>query len=151
MTYDKFSRSLRYYYHKGILKKIPGERYVYRFLVDPEDMYKHIGTIDKRPEIKAMPKEAKMVMNIFQKKPTFSNDQESTRLPIVTKPPEGIQTSSSHKLSPLSNGVCNESISSNFSVHNFATDFNNSNNTCTRDNRPVFSLIKSEPISIPAW
>ena len=101
MTYDKFSRSLRYYYHKGILKKIPGERYVNRFLVNPEDMYKHIG-IDKRPEIKAMPKEAKMVMNIFQKKPTFTIDQESTRLPIVTKPPERLQAHSNHKLSPRS-------------------------------------------------
>ena len=46
MTYDKFSRSLRYYYDKGILKKIPGERFVYRFLIDPEVMYEHIGSSD---------------------------------------------------------------------------------------------------------
>ena len=43
MNYDKLSRSLRYYYEKGIMQKVAGERYVYRFInykdlysVDPE-------------------------------------------------------------------------------------------------------------------
>jgi hypothetical protein len=31
MNYDKLSRSLRYYYEKGIMCKVAGERYVYRF------------------------------------------------------------------------------------------------------------------------
>jgi len=43
MNYEKFSRSLRYYYDKGILRKIPGEHYVYCFCIDPEQMYKHMG------------------------------------------------------------------------------------------------------------
>lgn len=38
MSYDKLSRSLRYYYDKGIIKKISGERYVYQFCIDPEVM-----------------------------------------------------------------------------------------------------------------
>lgn len=67
MTYDKFSRSLRYYYDKGILKKIQGERYVYRFLIDPEVMYHHIGTSDCRPKIKPMPKAAKAAMSKYHK------------------------------------------------------------------------------------
>jgi hypothetical protein len=67
MTYDKFSRSLRYYYDKGILKKIPGERFVYRFLIDPEVIYEHIGTSDCRPKIKPMPKAAKAAMTKFHK------------------------------------------------------------------------------------
>ena len=36
MNYDKLSRSLRYYYEKGIMQKVGGERYVYRFVCDPE-------------------------------------------------------------------------------------------------------------------
>lgn len=36
MNYDKLSRSLRYYYEKGIMQKVAGERYVYKFVCDPE-------------------------------------------------------------------------------------------------------------------
>lgn len=67
LTYEKFSRSLRYYYDKGILKKITGERFAYRFLIDPEVMYRHIGISDCRPKIKPMPKAAKAAMTQFQK------------------------------------------------------------------------------------
>lgn len=55
MTYERLSRSLRYYYDRGILKKMGGERYLYRFCVDPEEMYQHIGNSDSRPVLKPMP------------------------------------------------------------------------------------------------
>ncbi|XP_053123577.1 ETS translocation variant 2 [Hemicordylus capensis] len=34
MTYEKLSRGLRYYYHKNIIHKTSGQRYVYRFVRD---------------------------------------------------------------------------------------------------------------------
>lgn len=48
MNYDKLSRSLRYYYEKGIMQKVNGERYVYRFVCDPNALfnmaYGHLNT-----------------------------------------------------------------------------------------------------------
>lgn len=63
MSYDKLSRSLRYYYDKGIIRKISGERFVYRFCIDPEVMYKHMGTSNARPQLKPMPQDAKIALN----------------------------------------------------------------------------------------
>ena len=56
MSYDKLSRSLRYYYDKFIIRKMSGERYVYRFCVDPELMYNALGNSENRPQLKPMPK-----------------------------------------------------------------------------------------------
>ena len=66
MSYDKLSRSLRYYYDKGIIKKISGERYVYQFCIDPEVMYKHIGNSDSRPKLKPMPANARQATSKYQ-------------------------------------------------------------------------------------
>jgi len=63
MSYDKLSRSLRYYYDKGIIRKISGERFVYRFCIDPEVMYNHMGTSHTRPKLKPMPQDAKLVLS----------------------------------------------------------------------------------------
>lgn len=68
MSYDKLSRSLRYYYDKGIIRKIPGERYVYQFCIDPELMYKHIGNSDCRPKLKPMPQAAQQATSEYQLK-----------------------------------------------------------------------------------
>ena len=38
MNYEKLSRGLRYYYDKNIIHKVPGKRYVYRFVCDLESM-----------------------------------------------------------------------------------------------------------------
>ncbi|XP_034030074.1 ETS1-related protein isoform X2 [Thalassophryne amazonica] len=38
MNYEKLSRGLRYYYHKNIIHKTAGKRYVYRFVCDMQNM-----------------------------------------------------------------------------------------------------------------
>ena len=34
MTYEKMSRSLRYYYNQGIMDKVPGKRFTFKFAFD---------------------------------------------------------------------------------------------------------------------
>lgn len=36
MNYDKLSRALRYYYDKNIIKKVNGQKFVYRFVSYPD-------------------------------------------------------------------------------------------------------------------
>ncbi|KAM8857676.1 ETS translocation variant 5a isoform 1-T1 [Synchiropus picturatus] len=55
MNYDKLSRSLRYYYEKGIMQKVKvaGERYVYKFVCDPEALFSMAFPDNQRPNLKA--------------------------------------------------------------------------------------------------
>ncbi|XP_021095889.1 ETS translocation variant 4 isoform X3 [Heterocephalus glaber] len=53
MNYDKLSRSLRYYYEKGIMQKVAGERYVYKFVCDPEALFSLAFPDNQRPALKA--------------------------------------------------------------------------------------------------
>ncbi|XP_030642270.1 ETS translocation variant 5a isoform X4 [Chanos chanos] len=57
MNYDKLSRSLRYYYEKGIMQKVKvaGERYVYKFVCDPEALFSMAFPDNQRPNLKADP------------------------------------------------------------------------------------------------
>lgn len=52
MNYDKLSRSLRYYYEKGIMQKVAGERYVYKFVCDPEALFTMAFPDNHRPILK---------------------------------------------------------------------------------------------------
>lgn len=52
MNYDKLSRSLRYYYEKGIMQKVAGERYVYKFVCDPEALFSMAFPDTHRPYLK---------------------------------------------------------------------------------------------------
>ncbi|XP_024114490.1 ETS translocation variant 5 isoform X1 [Oryzias melastigma] len=55
MNYDKLSRSLRYYYEKGIMQKVKvaGERYVYKFVCNPEALFCMAFPENQRPCLKA--------------------------------------------------------------------------------------------------
>ena len=52
MNYDKLSRSLRYYYEKGIMQKVAGERYVYKFVCNPEALFTMAFPDNQRPVLK---------------------------------------------------------------------------------------------------
>lgn len=69
MSYDKLSRSLRYYYDKCIIRKMAGERYVYRFCVDPELMYNALGNSENRPQLKPLPQSVKIMLLECQQQP----------------------------------------------------------------------------------
>ncbi|KAM9766644.1 ETS translocation variant 5-like isoform 1-T1 [Menidia menidia] len=55
MNYDKLSRSLRYYYEKGIMQKVKvaGERYVYKFVCNPDALFSMAFPENQRPNLKA--------------------------------------------------------------------------------------------------
>ncbi|NXQ52905.1 ETV4 protein, partial [Anthoscopus minutus] len=53
MNYDKLSRSLRYYYEKGIMQKVAGERYVYKFVCEPEALFSMAFPEQQRPVLRA--------------------------------------------------------------------------------------------------
>ena len=81
MSYDKLSRSLRYYYSKKILRKMSGERYVYRFCVDPELMYKALGNSENRPQLKPMPKTTVPTSIENQKAPAEIKTKAASKTP----------------------------------------------------------------------
>nr|XP_057907387.1 ETS translocation variant 5-like [Doryrhamphus excisus]XP_057907389.1 ETS translocation variant 5-like [Doryrhamphus excisus] len=55
MNYDKLSRSLRYYYEKGIMQKVAGERYVYKFVCNPQALFSLAFPDNQRPSLKPDP------------------------------------------------------------------------------------------------
>nr|AOP31982.1 nerve growth factor receptor-like protein [Nematostella vectensis] len=59
MNYDKLSRSLRYYYEKGIMQKVAGERYVYKFVCSPEALFSMAFPDSQKPYIKPECREPK--------------------------------------------------------------------------------------------
>ncbi|XP_042325241.1 LOW QUALITY PROTEIN: ETS translocation variant 1-like [Sceloporus undulatus] len=52
MNYDKLSHSLYYYYKKGIMQKVAGERYVYKFVCEPEALFSMTFPDNQRPLLK---------------------------------------------------------------------------------------------------
>lgn len=100
MNYEKLSRSLRYYYDKGILKKMGGERYLYRFCVDPEEMYRHIGNSDSRPGLKPMPLAAKQCMSKYT---ALAHHQHASFFPFGS--PDPLQLPAPPELGWLQNSL----------------------------------------------
>ncbi|CAB3994142.1 ETS translocation variant 1-like isoform X1 [Paramuricea clavata] len=66
MNYDKLSRSLRYYYEKGIMQKVAGERYVYKFVCSPEALFGMAFPDSQKPYIKPECRSAQPLLNHSQ-------------------------------------------------------------------------------------
>lgn len=66
MNYDKLSRSLRYYYEKGIMQKVAGERYVYKFVCSPEALFSMAFPDSQKPFIKPECRSAKPLLGHAQ-------------------------------------------------------------------------------------
>ncbi|NXC04181.1 ETV5 protein, partial [Orthonyx spaldingii] len=76
MNYDKLSRSLRYYYEKGIMQKVAGERYVYKFVCDPDALFSMAYPDNQRPFLKTepdcpVPEEETVPLTHFEDSPAF--------------------------------------------------------------------------------
>ena len=67
MNYDKLSRSLRYYYEKGIMQKVAGERYVYKFVCDPDALFQMALAENHRTALKM---EANCIAAVSANSPT---------------------------------------------------------------------------------
>ena len=125
MSYDKLSRSLRYYYDKGIIRKISGERYVYQFCISPELMYKHIGNSDSRPKLKPMPHSAYQVTSEYQSQHCLSAPTLMNRDPcFVAQGPMslGMGVMHNHFLPPRPGYIPPPSYNTGFLSHDISPD-----------------------------
>lgn len=97
MNYDKLSRSLRYYYEKGIMQKVAGERYVYKFVCDPEALFTMAFPDNHRPVLKADPARESAD---FPRPGEMVAETQSLALPSPSAPPAHIpaQTMHAHRL-----------------------------------------------------
>uniref|UniRef100_A0A452TDQ8 ETS variant transcription factor 5 n=1 Tax=Ursus maritimus TaxID=29073 RepID=A0A452TDQ8_URSMA len=81
MNYDKLSRSLRYYYEKGIMQKVAGERYVYKFVCDPDALFSMAFPDNQRPFLKAesechLNEEDTLPLTHFEDNPAYLLDMD---------------------------------------------------------------------------
>ncbi|XP_078010817.1 ETS translocation variant 5 isoform X2 [Phascolarctos cinereus] len=81
MNYDKLSRSLRYYYEKGIMQKVAGERYVYKFVCDPDALFSMAFPDNQRPFLKAesdcpLNEEETLPLTHFEDNPAYLLDMD---------------------------------------------------------------------------
>ncbi|XP_069798074.1 ETS domain-containing protein Elk-4 isoform X2 [Narcine bancroftii] len=84
MNYDKLSRALRYYYDKNIIKKVNGQKFVYKFVCYPEILKMDVNMVGKSengvesslPEMSQLQKDKE---NHTQEKGTSSSSKISSR------------------------------------------------------------------------
>ncbi|KAK9399795.1 ETS domain-containing protein Elk-3 [Crotalus adamanteus] len=84
MNYDKLSRALRYYYDKNIIKKVIGQKFVYKFVSFPE-------ILKMDPHAVEISRESLLLQDSDCKIPLESREQHKHGLPA--KKPKGLEIS----------------------------------------------------------
>ena len=115
MNYEKLSRGLRYYYDKNIIHKVPGKRYVYRFVCDLESMLgmsfselQHQLKGDAGDSAKPIKIERQraypMTMTMYSPSPNFAPELQNLRInssPIPSPVPSPYSVSPILSTSPI--------------------------------------------------
>uniref|UniRef100_T1DN40 ETS domain-containing protein Elk-3-like protein n=1 Tax=Crotalus horridus TaxID=35024 RepID=T1DN40_CROHD len=76
MNYDKLSRALRYYYDKNIIKKVIGQKFVYKFVSFPE-------ILKMDPHAVEISRESLLLQDSDCKIPLESREQHKHGLPVL--------------------------------------------------------------------
>ncbi|RLW06332.1 hypothetical protein DV515_00004607 [Chloebia gouldiae] len=76
MNYDKLSRALRYYYDKNIIKKVIGQKFVYKFVSFPE-------ILKMDPHAVEISRESLLLQDSDFKMPSESRDQHKHSLSVL--------------------------------------------------------------------
>ncbi|XP_070611962.1 ETS domain-containing protein Elk-3 [Erythrolamprus reginae] len=76
MNYDKLSRALRYYYDKNIIKKVIGQKFVYKFVSFPE-------ILKMDPHAVEISRESLLLQDSECKMPLESREQHKHGLPVL--------------------------------------------------------------------
>ena len=99
MNYDKLSRSLRYYYDKGIMQKVPGERYVYCFTCSPWLLKKALSGGSKRRRRR-------------RSRAASAELTQTTLMPATSSPLQQVSSQSfTPTVAPMSYNACGSSYS----------------------------------------
>ncbi|XP_062598758.1 ETS domain-containing protein Elk-3-like isoform X1 [Saccostrea cucullata] len=112
MNYDKLSRALRYYYDKNIIKKVMGQKFVYKFVSFPE-IVKTENKISFRAMMDNMAKEHGCVMphfasydiNRIKSSATFALNPGNPAAPTVKTESPYIGSVKYHSTNPTSSVI----------------------------------------------
>ncbi|CAD5226078.1 unnamed protein product [Bursaphelenchus xylophilus] len=133
MNYDKLSRALRYYYDKNIIKKVNGQKFVYRFVVSGDACTNEAMTYALQrqqmqqagllqPNHMARPTLPSTDLNFFRRNLTPSTSSASTELEL-SKPLQVQNTTSTP--SPMNSTCSPGSVGSSSGVSSAGTSTSN--------------------------
>ncbi|CAJ0931259.1 unnamed protein product, partial [Mesorhabditis belari] len=164
MNYDKLSRALRYYYDKNIIKKVTGQKFVYRFVtttdVPPPTSSSPPESLSRASSIQSLGPPRKL-MKIEMGAPllpapptlpsTFTSIGHPPRLepPSLSMPPPIATTVTNSTPSPVESHCSPSSVGSSSGV---SSGCESSQTMCNASSRPAsvpHQLLSLQPLSHP--